>query len=74
MDEPEPTADVISEHQAANLVVQLARALDQATELLEAATELHRRVAELHGALAEPLLDLERLLTEARTQTPEEHE
>ena len=74
MDESEATGGVISEHEAANLVVQLARALDQATELLEAATELHRRVAELHGALAEPLLDLERLLTEARKQTPEERE
>ena len=61
MDESEPAADVISEREAANLVVQLARALDQATEL-------HRKVAELHGALAEPLLDLERLLAEAREE------
>lgn len=72
MDEPEPTANVISKHEAANLVLRLAQALDQSRELLEAANELHRKVAELSAALAEPLVDLERLLTEAREQKQKE--
>jgi hypothetical protein len=71
-DHSEPTADVISQHETANLVVRLAQALDQASELLEAANDLHRKVAELHAALAEPLVDLERMITEAQKQTLKE--
>jgi hypothetical protein len=74
LDDSEATADVISRHEAARVVVRLAQALDRARELLEATTELHRKVVELHGALAEPLVDLERSLTEAKTQTQKERE
>jgi hypothetical protein len=74
VEESEPTADVISRQEAASLVVRLAQALDQTSDLLEATAELHRKVVELHAALAEPLVDLERLLAEAQTQTPKEPE
>jgi hypothetical protein len=74
MDKSEPTANVISEHEVASLVVRLGHALDQTRELLEAAAELHRKLVELHSALAEPLVDLERLLIEAQTQRPKERE
>ena len=74
LDESEALAGVMSRHEAARMVVRLAQALDQARELLEATTELHRQVAELHGTLAEPLVDLERSLTEAKTQTQKERD
>ena len=72
MPEPVPPADVIAQHEVARVVVRLSRALEQTSELLEAATELHRKVVELHAVLTEPLVDLERLLTEAQKQTPKE--
>lgn len=59
---------VIGQHEAASLVVRLARAVEQTTELLESATKLHRDLAELDGALTESLVDLERLLAEAQKQ------
>jgi hypothetical protein len=74
MDESERPADVISQHEAASLIVRLAQALDEASELLETTAEMHRKVAELHASLAEPLVDLERLLTEAQKQRPKERE
>jgi hypothetical protein len=74
VEESEPTPDVISRQEAASLVVRLAQALEQAGVLLEASAELHRKVVELHAALTEPLVDLERLLADAQTQTPKEQE
>jgi hypothetical protein len=66
MPEPVPPADVIAQNEIASVVIRLSRALEQTSELLEAATDLHRQVVELHAGLTEPLVDLERLLTEAR--------
>jgi hypothetical protein len=56
------------------VVVRLAQALERPGDLLEATAELHRKVVELHAALTEPLVDLERLLAEAQTQTPKGRE
>ena len=53
-------------HEFASVVIQLSLALEQTSELLETATNLHRQLAELHAGLTEPLVDLERLLTEER--------
>jgi hypothetical protein len=66
MPEPVPPAAVIAQNEIASVVIRLSRALEQTSELLEAATDLHRQVVELHAGLTEPLVDLERLLTEAR--------
>jgi hypothetical protein len=65
---------VASQHEVANLVVRLARAVEQTTELLEAATNLHRDLAEVDGALTEALVDLERLLAEAQKEAPKKLE
>jgi hypothetical protein len=65
MPEPVPPAEVIAQ-QIASVVIRLSRALEQTSELLEAATDLHRQLVELHAGLTEPLVDLERLLTEER--------
>jgi hypothetical protein len=64
MPEPAPPADVI-----AYAVAQLARAVDQTSELLVAATELHRKAVDLHESLTEPLVELERVLAEGKTDT-----
>jgi hypothetical protein len=64
--EPVPPADVIAQNEIASVVIRLSRALEQTSELLEAATDLHRQLVELHAGLTEPLVDLERLLTEER--------
>jgi hypothetical protein len=69
MAEPVPPVDIIAQHEVARLVVQLSYALEQTSELLEAATDLHRKVVDLHAVLTEPLVDLERLLTEGPKQT-----
>ena len=74
MNEPEPAADVIAQNELASAVIRLSHALDQTSELLEATTKLHRKVADLQAALAEPVVDLERLLVEAQKQTREEPE
>ena len=50
----------------AKVVVRLADAVEQTGELLVVATELHRKVAELQGILTEPLVELERVLSETR--------
>ena len=66
MSELVPPADVVAQHEIASVVIQLSLALEQTSELLETATNLHRQLAELHAGLTEPLVDLERLLTEER--------
>jgi len=66
MPEPVPPAAVIAQNEIASVVIRLSRALEQTSELLEAATDLHRQLVELHAGLTEPLVDLERLLTEER--------
>jgi hypothetical protein len=65
---PEPPAQnpPIPPDVIAKAVVRLADAVEQTGELLEAATDLHRKVAELHGTLTEPLVELERVLSETR--------
>jgi hypothetical protein len=66
MPEPVPGADVI-----AQAVVRLAHAVEQTSELLAAATELHRKAVKLHGSLTEPLVELERLLADRKTDAEE---
>ena len=70
MPEAEPPAHPIAEENVASAVIRISLALEQLSELLEAATELNRKLVELHALLAEPLVDLERSLTEAREQAP----
>jgi hypothetical protein len=65
-----PPAQPIAEGDVASAVIRISLALEQLSELLEAANELHRKLVELHAVLAEPLLDLERSLTQARGQPP----
>jgi hypothetical protein len=65
-----PDADPIAEGDVASAVIRISLALEQLSELIEAATELHRKLVELHALVAEPLVDLERSLTEAGEQTP----
>jgi hypothetical protein len=63
-----PEADPIAEEDVAKAVVRISLALEQLSELLEATNELHLKLVELHAVLAEPLVDLERSLREAREQ------
>jgi hypothetical protein len=70
MPEPIPFTCAIAEGELAGVVVRMSCALEQATELLEAASDIHRKLLELHAALTEPLVDLERLLRDAREQMP----
>jgi hypothetical protein len=56
----------VDEEHLIPILLRLSAAVDQMVQLLEAANDVHRRLIELHGSLTEPLVDLERLLREAR--------
>jgi catechol 2,3-dioxygenase-like lactoylglutathione lyase family enzyme len=61
---PDPGA--VAEKELVSVLLRISTAVEQTAQLLEAANEVHRRLVELHAALTEPLVDLERLLREAR--------
>jgi hypothetical protein len=63
-DVSEPGA--IDEQELVRILLRFSAAVEQTAVLLEAANDVHRRLVDLHGALTEPLVDLERLLREAR--------
>jgi catechol 2,3-dioxygenase-like lactoylglutathione lyase family enzyme len=61
---PDPGA--VAEKELVSVLLRISTAVEQTAQLLEAANEVHRRLVELHAALTEPLVDLERLLRQAR--------
>jgi predicted enzyme related to lactoylglutathione lyase len=61
-----PDAGAVGERELVSVLVRISTAVEQTGKLLEAANEIHSRLVELHAALTEPLVDLERLLREAR--------
>jgi catechol 2,3-dioxygenase-like lactoylglutathione lyase family enzyme len=61
-----PERGAVGEKELVSVLVRISTAVEQTGQLLEAANEVHRRLVQLHGALTEPLVDLERLLREAR--------
>jgi len=64
MPESVPPASSIAEQGVARAVVRISLAVEQTAELLEDAKRLHGKLVDLHAALTEPLVDLERLLTD----------
>jgi len=68
-DIPTPPSPV-SEADAVRLLLRLAEAVDQTGQVLEVVTDLHRRLADLHATLTDPVIDLERLLRNAREGAP----
>ena len=63
-------APPLTEEEAARFLLRLADAVDQTSQVLEVATDLHRRLCTLHAALTEPVVDLERLMRDARAAAP----
>jgi catechol 2,3-dioxygenase-like lactoylglutathione lyase family enzyme len=61
-----PDAAAVGERELVSVLVRISNAVEQTGQLLEAANEIHSRLVGLHAALTDPLVDLERLLREAR--------
>jgi hypothetical protein len=56
------TTPLLSDEEAARLLIGFSNALDEISELLPVANDLHRRLIALQSTLTEPVVDLERIL------------